>query len=375
MAPSHKADPVILHLSLLGSPVWLSKPGPVDLVLLYSSNGLYVQLPITLLAVVSPVLRQLLASNSCHQDEAVILLPAVGRTTLQALVTLLDTGVARVTGKGKILSSLGDLMEMLGIVGLFNITDIHVDEGDKDTTKLNDKDQGEATPEKVVKRCSLEWMLNSEVHLEVKNMEEETDERNCKMVGPKIFDENIVYILKEVDDLVYEEGNVHHIQSSEEFIVEDEIGVSFAEVSPVVKDSLKKQCDRLYTSLVENVDKHATTNDTDDDVASVDEPELWTISSPEACEEGPTQYQLVPPLGQCGGRQYPSSLISNNPRHNYSLNKVYPGSKAATTLYYCCVKKGSLGCKGKCKVRLGRGNKLELVQSSFMEHNHPEESN
>ena len=218
-------------------------------------------------------------------------------------------------------------------------------------------------------------MLNSEVHLEVENMEKETVEKNCEMEGTKIFDENIVHILKEVDDLVYEDSNTHQIQSAEEFIVEEEIGSdaerdSFEEVFPVIKDLLKTQCDRLDTSLVENVDVTVTTND---NVASVHEssaePELWTISSQEACEEGPTQYQLVPPLSECGGGQHPSSLVSHNPLHKYSLNKVYPG-KVATTLYYCCVKKASLGCKGKCKVKLDRGNKLELVQSSW-EHNHP----
>jgi len=250
MAPSHKPDPVMLHLSLQGSPVWLSKPGPVDLVLLNFYNGLNVQLPITLLAAVSPLLRQLLASNSCHQDEAVILLPAVGRTTLQTLVTLLDTGVTRVNGKGrdsveKTLSSLGDLMKMLGIVGMFNITGVHVDE-EVNTTRPDNKEQRESTLDKV-KRISLEWMLNSEVHIEVKNLEIETDEENSEMEGSAI-----VHIVKEVDDLVYEESNVHHIQSCEEFIVQDEIGsdvdivrVSFAGVSPVIQDLLEKHCERM----------------------------------------------------------------------------------------------------------------------------------
>jgi len=345
----------------------------VDLVLLKSYNGLNVQLPITLLAAVSPVLRQLLASNSCHQDEAVILLPVVGRATLQTLVTLLDTGVTKVNVKGresveKTLSSLGDLMEMLGIVGLFNITDVHVDE-EVITTKPDNKDQRESAPDKV-NIFSLEWMLNAEVHIEVKNMEIETDEEYCEMEGTEI-----VHIVKEVDDLVYEESNNHHIQSSEEYIVEDEIGsdvdivrVSFAGVSPVIQDLLKKHCDREDACLVEDV-----ANDSDDDVDPFVEPEL-AISSPEDCEAGATQYQLVPPLSECSEGQHPSNLVSHNPGHKYNLNKVYPGSKGVTTLYYCCVKKGSMGCKGKCKVKLGRGNKLELVQPSFMEHNHaPEE--
>jgi len=84
---------------------------------------------------------------------------------------------------------------------------------------------------------------------------------------------------------------------------------------------------------------------------------------------GEPLHQFLPPLAQCGAGQYPSSLVSQAPHHKYSLNKVYPGSSSSITLYYCCTKK-SQGCKGKCKVRLDKENKVELVLFSNTEHSH-----
>merc|ERR1719318_2193349 len=79
-------------------------------------------------------------------------------------------------------------------------------------------------------------------------------------------------------------------------------------------------------------------------------------------------HQFLPPLAQCGAGHNPSSLVSQATHHKYSLNKVYPGSGSSSsiTLYYCCTKK-SQGCKGKCKVRLDKENKVELVLFSNTE--------
>jgi len=139
------------------------------------------------------------------------------------------------------------------------------------------------------------------------------------------------------------------------------------------EESLKKPSDNLSpTNLVVNAVDAATIDDTEDDEGAHTAPDTGmrqsSISPP---SPGEPLHQFLPPLAQCGAGEYPSSLVSQATHHKYSLNKVYPGSGSSSsiTLYYCCTKK-SQGCKGKCKVRLDKENKVELVLFSNTEHSH-----
>jgi len=141
------------------------------------------------------------------------------------------------------------------------------------------------------------------------------------------------------------------------------------------EDETRNPC-KIISSVVTAVDASTICNTTEDEGSQIetDAGSMVSGTSSSSTEDddagGQPGHQFLPPLAQCGAGQYPSSLVSQTSHHKYGLNKVYPGPGCSpVTLYYCCTKK-SQGCKGKCKVRLDKENKVELVLFSDIEHNH-----
>jgi len=334
----------VLQLSVKNGPHWLSQPGPSDTALVCVAGGASFQLPLPLLAAVSPLLQQLL-QDKCYQHQQVILLPMVTKNTITALAIMLDKGGVVVQSKSRRMKrKLEEVMAMLGIVG-----------------EINDFDDIE---EEAVNALNREVEIFKEKgESSVKN-DVDLDEKCDNLVDSPDHGVRIQDSADDVNDCmkekVVEENYFEEKLASSQYQVN--LKVSFPVDSPIVND------------LCHKIDSISPLNKGVDEIKDKEEANNEAEKDNLPAQEGDVKYQFDPLSTQCARGKYPGCLtVKHSHQHHqaYSLNKVYHSTKAGVTLYYVCLRKKA-GCKAKCTVvQRNLGGRLDLVRSSSVEeHNH-----